>query len=815
MMLALLESDQTKGYVDSAIKSAVPTFVHFGLGFAVPFLSPLIIAASSNLVLKGLEFAGDKIEIAHEKLQQHQEDQGIKGFLAKMASPCLGTLKKILPVSEKELHDALTDSSKLKQFFAGIIEDPKKRNQFEESLKKFLTGNYADIEEFQRNVKETLGVSVDRLALEAYTQFTGIIYNSEILNKIIALSDSSEEDRSKIEDSVKEIHKNFEKKYNEIKDEIVRLRDVFYVSYGLYRLTPNYFEDYVDTKQDMEGWKDGFSFQLLSSIKENKEFRRDKIVEDIKKRLEEQHRQLIVGASGTSKSTVLMEIICDYYDEGYEILWNRGDTAIMNGMPIITFIEKLLNDGNKVLVAVDNVHDEKRSAIFFAMDQLSFHRRSENVRFILTARIPEYELLVDSQSQRLVQVQEEYRESIQRFRNDSNFKYEIPFFTKDEIKGFIRRYREEARSSAAREEKLFDEESEKIYNDTKGHPIMVKFSVFRDGLRNDVEKRYANYLIDPANKLPDASKIQTILVCSLLDISSLQITDELLSDMNIKKFAYRLRHALLYHYPDGTWKTIHPRWDIELLSFLYKTNIDDEDVVEERQGYLKNSIDSIFNINNVQITTSVIQMMYDIAAANIDGDLKIPIDIVENVIQNQMDTSEYLGNEIKSNLYASVIAFDYYKLQRYNDAVDKCGKALAIDPNNANALRLHGIFLNQVGRYEDAIKCCEKALEIDPNDFRSWSTKGSALRYLGKYEDAIKYYDKALEIDPNNLVAWLGKGITLIHLKSYEEAIACCDKAIERNSNNDMAWKSKVIFLKYLGRHEEADQLIRDRPNGF
>jgi hypothetical protein len=585
-MLTLIESDETKSNVTEIIKFSTPLLAQAGLGFAVPFLSPLIIAASSHLVSKGLELAGDKIQIAADKIQQYKSQGGTKAFLAKMASPALGVLKKVFPATEKELHEAVTDSSKLKQFLAAILENPKKRDEFVENLKKFLTGNYGDFEEFQRNVKETLGINIDRLAIEAYTEFSSIIYDSEILNKIIDISGASEEIRKKIEESVKEIHKDFQKKYGEIKDEIIRLRDIFYESNGLYRLTPNYFEDYVDTNKDLEWWRNGFSFQLLSSIKENKEFRRDKIVEEIKKRLEEQHRQLILGGFGTSKSTILMEIICDYYDDGYEVLWNRGDAVIKDAIPIIGFIGKLLNDGNKVLVAIDNVHDERRTAIFYAMDQLSFHNKSKNLRFILTARLPEYDLLVDPQ-RLLIQVQKEYRESIKRFRNESMeenspLKYEIPFFTKDDIKGFIKKYGIEASSSAIREEESFDEMLEKIYNDTKGIPIMVKFSVFGQGLYNDVEERYLNYLIDPANKRPDPLKIQTTLACCLLDIAGLQITDKLLSNMKIKKYAYRLRHSLLYYNEhDGIWKTIHPRWNVELLSFLYNTEID-EDILEER-----------------------------------------------------------------------------------------------------------------------------------------------------------------------------------------------------------------------------------------
>jgi predicted ATP-dependent serine protease len=66
------------------------------------------------------------------------------------------------------------------------------------------------------------------------------------------------------------------------------------------------------------------------------------------------HRLLIVGESGTSKSTILMEIMCDYFDKGYEVLYNFGETVIRKGQQLIEFVEGILDGGSKVLVAVDD-----------------------------------------------------------------------------------------------------------------------------------------------------------------------------------------------------------------------------------------------------------------------------------------------------------------------------------------------------------------------------------------------------------------------------------------------------------------------------
>jgi len=99
-------------------------------------------------------------------------------------------------------------------------------------------------------------------------------------------------------------------------------------SYGLNLLSTNYVKEYKSTPQNLKDWRNGFSFKL-EATKEKRELRRS-IVDKIKIKLEREQRLLIVGESGTSKSTILMEIICEYFDCGYKILYNFGETEIKN-----------------------------------------------------------------------------------------------------------------------------------------------------------------------------------------------------------------------------------------------------------------------------------------------------------------------------------------------------------------------------------------------------------------------------------------------------------------------------------------------------
>ncbi len=247
-------------------------------------------------------------------------------------------------------------------------------------------------------------------------------------------------------------------------------------SFGLNWLRHDYFEYHKSTEIDFDNWKNGFEFDL-PSIKAHKELRREALIADIKSKLENEGKLLIVGQSGSSKTTVLKELMCDYFDAGYEVLYNYGMRDIRNVDGLVNFIEDILRKDKKILVAIDNVHKEKTYSIFYFIDKVSNSQLAKKLKIIITARKPEIDWLLSG----LHKVEEEIRKSIRKLCADPNFIYQLPYFNKEETNEFIQRY------SGAVDQKLTDKITE-IYNDTKGDPILVKFSVFSRGL-NKMSKR--------------------------------------------------------------------------------------------------------------------------------------------------------------------------------------------------------------------------------------------------------------------------------------------------------------------------------------
>ena len=91
---------------------------------------------------------------------------------------------------------------------------------------------------------------------------------------------------------------------------------------------------------------------------------------------------------------------------------------------------------------------------------------------------------------------------------------------------------------------------------------MVKFSVFGKGLEQDVAEMSDRYLRSQVER-------KTMLICSLLDISNTEITDNLLEKCGVVETAHNLDGSILRRNSDGSWNTKHPRWDLELFSFFF------------------------------------------------------------------------------------------------------------------------------------------------------------------------------------------------------------------------------------------------------
>jgi tetratricopeptide (TPR) repeat protein len=111
------------------------------------------------------------------------------------------------------------------------------------------------------------------------------------------------------------------------------------------------------------------------------------------------------------------------------------------------------------------------------------------------------------------------------------------------------------------------------------------------------------------------------------------------------------------------------------------------------------------------------------------------------------------------------------KIGRQADAIAAFDRALALKPDDVEALHNRGAALARLNRLQEAIADRERALVIDPKCTEVLSNYGTVLQILGRNEEAIADFDRALAIDPNYLEA----------LHRSEDAVAAYDRALAAN----------------------------------
>lgn len=190
-------------------------------------------------------------------------------------------------------------------------------------------------------------------------------------------------------------------------------------------------------------------------------------------------------------------------------------------------------------------------------------------------------------------------------------------------------------------------------------------------------------------------------------------------------------------------------------------------------------------------------------------------------------------------------ALFFYEERKWREAIAICQKVLQSSPELAEAHKIWGNCLQNLGHTNQAIEQYAKAIEINPDFAEVYVNMGSLLANKKKWNQALKYYDLAVEINPccaavyrNLAKVWeelkdkdkaqkyLLQAINLEpetltaerHLQLAEEldaqnnkaqAIACCQYAIKLKPAFDQAYEKLIDILEASHRWQETGQYYR------
>jgi len=109
---------------------------------------------------------------------------------------------------------------------------------------------------------------------------------------------------------------------------------------------------------------------------------------------------------------------------------------------------------------------------------------------------------------------------------------------------------------------------------------------------------------------------------------------------------------------------------------------------------------------------------------------------------------EYINPELSNK--AKEEGNEFFKLQKYPEAVKSYSEAILRDPSN------HVNYSNRAAAYikllalPEALKDAEKCIEINPKFVKGYIRKGNALFLMKDYRKCLETYQLGIEIEPNN-----------------------------------------------------------------
>ncbi|HEV7123727.1 MAG TPA: tetratricopeptide repeat protein [Rhodanobacter sp.] len=129
-----------------------------------------------------------------------------------------------------------------------------------------------------------------------------------------------------------------------------------------------------------------------------------------------------------------------------------------------------------------------------------------------------------------------------------------------------------------------------------------------------------------------------------------------------------------------------------------------------------------------------------------------------NVKQLNTDARSNAEQALKlaPNLPAAHLALgysDYYGRSDYDGALKAFAVALALRPNDPDALTAQGYVERFQGRFDAALVSLQRAFALDPRKSERAFELGSTYMMMARYPDAEHWFRRALALDPHNLHA--------------------------------------------------------------
>jgi tetratricopeptide (TPR) repeat protein len=148
--------------------------------------------------------------------------------------------------------------------------------------------------------------------------------------------------------------------------------------------------------------------------------------------------------------------------------------------------------------------------------------------------------------------------------------------------------------------------------------------------------------------------------------------------------------------------------------------------------------------------------------------------------------------------------------RRHQEAEGEYRKALALQPDYAEAHNDLGVSLSGQDRYPEAEAAFRGALRLKHDFPQAHVNLGNTLNNLGRHQEAAAACREALRLDPDYAKAHTSLGVSLNNLGRHQEAAAACRASIRLEPNRPAAYTNLGDSLDSQGRYPEGEAAFRE-----
>ena len=151
-----------------------------------------------------------------------------------------------------------------------------------------------------------------------------------------------------------------------------------------------------------------------------------------------------------------------------------------------------------------------------------------------------------------------------------------------------------------------------------------------------------------------------------------------------------------------------------------------------------------------------------------------------------------------------------------DEAADAVRKAVAIDPNLAQARYAEGLVRRAEGEHHAALEAFRRALELDPNLSRAMAEMANELTLVGRPTEAPPLVEKAIKLSPRDPSLggyyWI-VGRAYFFAGTYRDAIPWLQKSVALRPND---WYNRLYLVgayALSGQTDEATKVLQEFNN--